>query len=142
VDLRYRGQWRSLSAELEAPVAGALAPAVGRFHAEHARRYGYARPGAPVEIHALRVSATGAMARPPLRALVAGSTRVRPSSRRADVWFRSGPLDALILDRAALAPGDAIEGPALIEQMDTTTVVPPGTRAETDDHHNLRISPC
>ena len=147
VDLRYRGQWRSLSAELGTPVGPALAPAVARFHAEHARRYGYARPDAPVEIHALRLSATGAVPRPPLSALAgsAGSAGRGPGapSRRAEVWFAgAGTVEAVILDRAGLGPGEAIEGPALIGQMDTTTVLPPGTRAVVDDRHNLRIAPC
>jgi N-methylhydantoinase A len=142
LDLRYRGQWRSLSIELGGPVSTGLTQAVARFHAEHARRYGYARPGAPVEIHTLRVSATGAVARPPLSALASHSASGRPSSRRAGVWFPSDELDTPVLDRAALASGDAIEGPALIEQMDTTTLVPPGTRAEVDERRNLRISRC
>jgi N-methylhydantoinase A len=142
LDLRYRGQWRSLSVELGSPVHPELAPAVARFHAEHARRYGYARPGAPVEIHALRVSATGAVPRPPLSALATGAAPAPGPARRAQVWFPGGARETVILERTALRPGDAIAGPALIEQMDTTTVVPPGTRAEVDEHHCLRISRC
>jgi N-methylhydantoinase A len=142
LDLRYRGQWRSLSVGLASPTADALTDAVTHFHAEHARRYGYARPGSPIEIHVLRVSATGAVARPSLRALAAGGARGRPSNARANVWFPGGTLDTGVLDRAGLTPGDVLDGPMLIEQMDTTTVVPPGAKARVDERRNLRISRC
>jgi N-methylhydantoinase A/oxoprolinase/acetone carboxylase beta subunit len=42
-----------------------------------------------------------------------------------------------VLHRAALRPGDVVEGPAVIEQMDTTTIVPPGWRARADGLGNL-----
>jgi N-methylhydantoinase A len=146
LDLRYRGQWRSLSVELELPVASELEPALARFHAEHARRYGYARPGGAVEIHALRLSATGTVARPSVAMLASsgaasGGAASRPR-RRDGVWFATGEHDCPVLDRAALVVGDAIEGPALVEQMDTTTVVPPGTCATVDESMNLRIRRC
>ena len=43
-------------------------------------------------------------------------------------------LKARIFDRTQLAPGDVIEGPAIIEQLDSTTLVPPGIKAEVDDY--------
>jgi N-methylhydantoinase A len=143
LDLRYRGQWRSLSVGLGSRPAGReLTDAVARFHAEHARRYGYARPGAPVEIHALRVGATGAIPRPSLAMLSAGGAPGRAPERRAEVWFTRGDQATAVIDRSTLAQGDVIEGPALLEQMDTTTVVPPGAWALVDERWNLRISPC
>ncbi|HWF53064.1 MAG TPA: hydantoinase/oxoprolinase family protein [Solirubrobacteraceae bacterium] len=142
VDLRYRGQWRSLSVGLDTPVQDELAAAVARFHTEHARRYGYARPGAPVEIHTLRVGATGAMPRPSLATLTVGGSVTRAPRRRADVWFPDGELTTAVIDRASIAPGDLVAGPALIDQMDTTTVVPPGTEARVDERWNLRIARC
>ena len=62
--------------------------------------------------------------------------------RRAGVWFATGEHECPVVDRGALVVGDAIEGPALVEQMDTTTVVPPGTCATVDESMNLRIRRC
>ncbi|MHB8694103.1 MAG: hydantoinase/oxoprolinase family protein [Solirubrobacteraceae bacterium] len=144
LDLRYRGQWRSLSVPVDLPIAAGLSATLARFHAEHARRYGYARPGAPVEIHALRLAATGPVPRPSVATLSAGGGggAGRSEQRRAEVWFADGELETAVIDRRALQPGDVIEGPALIEQMDTTSVVPPGTQARVDEHRNLRITRC
>jgi N-methylhydantoinase A len=44
------------------------------------------------------------------------------------------PLKARIFDRTTLMPGDVVEGPAIIEQLDSTTLVPPGIKAEVDDY--------
>jgi N-methylhydantoinase A len=63
----------------------------------------------------------------------------RPKSREArPVWFdRQGALETPIYDRADLHPGHSITGPATIEQMDTTTLVHPGTTATMDTGFNL-----
>jgi formiminoglutamate deiminase len=58
------------------------------------------------------------------------------TERRA--WFRAtGFVATPVLDRRAVAPGTSLAGPAILEQMDTTTVVPPGWTARADDHGNL-----
>ena len=59
---------------------------------------------------------------------------------RRDVWFRgSGFVETPIFDRAKLGPGHEFAGPAIVEQTDTTTVVPPDARAEVDTFGNLLI---
>ena len=56
------------------------------------------------------------------------------------VWFAGEWIDTPILTRDALRPGDAVTGPAIVEQFDTTTIVEPGDRAEIDQLGNLIVT--
>jgi N-methylhydantoinase A len=141
LDLRYRGQWRSLTVPVAAPVAASLASTLARFHAEHERRYAYARPGAPVELHGVRVSAVGHMPRPDLFALAAGDEQTGGRRSRRPVIFGGRTWTSEVLDRAVLQPGEVYEGPLVVEQMDATALVPPGAVMRVDELHNLRIAP-
>jgi N-methylhydantoinase A len=58
---------------------------------------------------------------------------------RRPVWFDGAERDTAVLDRGELRAGHRIAGPALIEQLDTTSVVPPGVVCEVDDRGNLII---
>jgi N-methylhydantoinase A len=51
-----------------------------------------------------------------------------------------GPVDTPVYDRARLAAGAQVEGPAIIEQLDSTVVVPPGVVAEVDEHLIIRMN--
>jgi N-methylhydantoinase A len=51
-----------------------------------------------------------------------------------------GALDCAVYDRARLCAGNVIAGPAIVEQMDTTTLLPPGSRAEVDRLGNLLVT--
>ncbi len=122
LDLRYRGQ----SFEIAVPDAG---DAQERFHRAHEALYGY-RLERPIELVCLRA-----------RALVreARERPTRPRARRLPaeavlgerrVWLgRSVPVRARVIDRDALSPGCAFEGPAVIEEYSGTTLLPPGWRA-------------
>src|SRR6202008_3853003 len=55
-------------------------------------------------------------------------------------WFGDGFVEAAVYDRYALEPGDCVEGPAIVEEREATTVVPPGDRLTVDAHRNLRIA--
>ena len=136
LDLRYKGQ----SFELVVPIESYdVAEAVRKFHAAHERRYGYARPDAPVELVNVRVTARGIRPRPqpvdvppaptpdPGEAVV-GRTRIRFSG----AWH-----DAPVYERGLLLPGHEIVGPALIAQEDATTVVPPGWQGRVDRWLNV-----
>ena len=61
-----------------------------------------------------------------------------PATRR--VWFNGGWMETPVLARDALRAGDAIPGPAIVEQLDTTTIVEPGDTARVDRHGNLLIA--
>ena len=57
-----------------------------------------------------------------------------------EVWFADGPAQAQVYERDDLAPGATFDGPALVAQMDATTVVPPGWHALVDGHRNLVLT--
>ena len=113
-----------------------LDAAVAKFHEDHGREHNYSRPSAPVEVYRLQVKATGLVrkaefAKVPRRA---GSALAAVSERMVLFDEHPKPMKARIFDRTHLAPGDVVEGPAIIEQLDSTTLVPPGIKAEVDDY--------
>jgi N-methylhydantoinase A/oxoprolinase/acetone carboxylase beta subunit len=112
---------------------------VSTFHAEHRRLYTYDLRSAPIELVTLRVTAVGSLPRRAAMSLpVAGHDLRAAVTGRRPVYFRgAGALDAPCYAREALAPGMSFEGPAIIEQSDSTPLVAPGFRARVDDAHNL-----
>jgi N-methylhydantoinase A len=138
LDMRYLGQWRSMSVSVGAPVD--LARAVDRFHAEHEREHNYRRDEAPVEIYRLNVRATGITPKAELRRFDRNGAGARPHTTR-QVFFddTDEAVETPVYVRDALGAGFTIVGPAVIEQLDSTTIVPPGLLAEVDEWLNLRI---
>ena len=112
------------------------------FQSRMKEAYGYTLPTgyAPVEIVNLRIVALGLIQKPDLSRIDRKGSldEARKPSRR--VWFRDvGFVDTGIYERQKLGVGAAVDGPAIIEQPDTTTVMPPGTRCTVDDYGNLAI---
>ena len=143
VDMRYVGQSYELSIPFgEGGVQDALETMLRDFHAEHERAYGFAAPGEPVEFVTLRLTAVGNIAKPKLRELPA-SDGDAAAARRAvrQVYFAEsgGFVDCPSYDRYRLPAGGVIDGPAIVEEMDSTTVIHPGFRAEVDRYGNLLI---
>ena len=132
IDMRYLGQWRALSIPLSAPVTS-LDEAIATFHHEHGREHNYSRPGAPVEIYRLSVIATGLTPKAKFAEFDLTDEPAMPVGRRM-VRFDENPaaLDTPVYDRALLKAGMSIAGPAVIDQLDSTTIVPPGVSAEID----------
>jgi N-methylhydantoinase A len=139
IDMRYLGQWRSLTIPVDAPVD--LQAAVARFHAEHQREYNYRRDGAPVEIYRLNVRAVGVTPKPDLKARGANGSVVPGTQGARLVCFDEldEPVETPVYLRSDLQVGTRLTGPAIIEQLDSTTVVPPGWRAEVDEWLNIRM---
>ncbi len=140
-DLRYRHQgfeitvpWLERDLDVDALIE--------RFHVRHERLYTYALRDAPVEIVTLRVAASGRVRRfalPSQRAARAqDGARTRVSRRRVYIAGR-GWTDCPCLDRQTLVAGAVVNGPAIVEQLDSTTVVRPGQRASVDRFGNLVI---
>ena len=140
LEMRYLGQGYELSVSLTTPHR-----AIEAFHEKHERTYGYASREDVVEIVAARLVAIGKVVEPPLTSpAILGvrdtSRRSAPDDRR-DVYFtKTGRIPTPILQRDALADGDGIEGPAVIEQYDSATLVPPGWSATLDSIGNLVLS--
>jgi N-methylhydantoinase A len=137
IAMRYLGQWRSLAV----PVGdGGVAAAVARFHDEHEREFSYRRDGAPVEIYQLQLRAVGVTPKPEQRPHPAGGRLPQPVTHR-DVRFdeADGPVSTPIYIRADLPVGVELAGPAIIEQLDSTCLVPPGVTARVDEWRNVRM---
>jgi N-methylhydantoinase A len=143
VDMRYVGQSYELSIPLgDARVEDALEGLLQRFHDEHERAYGFAAPDEPVELVTLRVTAVGAIAKPRLRQLAQHAGDVSAALRAVrQVYFAEagGFGDCPSYDRYRLPAGGRIEGPAIVEEMDSTTVIHPSFHAEVDRYGNLLI---
>ncbi|MEA2664397.1 MAG: N-methylhydantoinase, partial [Candidatus Eremiobacteraeota bacterium] len=136
LDLRYVGQ----STELVVSAPRSLEEAVESFHARHEQRYGFAARHDPVEIVTARVVAIGTTPKPRLVAAAAPPRRApeqRALRERRPVFDGTAFADTPVYGRAALRPGDAFDGPAVVEQYDATTYVGPGWSARTDEYGNL-----
>jgi N-methylhydantoinase A len=136
LDLRYVGQ----STELTVSAPRSLEEAVETFHQRHEHRYGFAARQDPVEAVTVRVVAVGTTPKPRLVSVVMPSNRA-PESRalreRREVYDGSAFVDTPVYGRTELRPGDAFDGPAVIEQYDATTYVGPGWHARVDGFGNL-----
>jgi N-methylhydantoinase A len=138
VELRYAGQWRSLAIPVPTPLP-ALEQISAAFHAAHEREHSYMRSDTPVEIFRVGVRALGKTPKIELRAPPARAAAAPPTRRELRFAGERDWVGATVHERAALAPGQAVDGPAVIDQLDSTTLLPPDSRAMPDEHGNLRI---
>ena len=146
LDLRYAGQNFELEVVLPDPGLDAAPHAPDGdalracFFEQHDKTYGFHNPDAPVEVVNCRVAATGSR-HPAVQAsaMAAGGEPAAPVGSRA-VWFDGAASTvAAVFRREQLARGQTIEGPAIIEQMDTTTILMRGDHLRVDDFGNLVI---
>ncbi len=147
LDLRYAGQYHEVSVEV--PVK-ALAAADWnnvreRFHARHDRLYGYAlrAEGTAVELLNVRLSASGIVHKPPVRRearQAAGCAHALKGRRPAYLPERRAFRDIPVFDGDRLGHGNRLQGPAIIESANTSTLVPSRCRAEYDALGNCVLS--
>ncbi|HZD59436.1 MAG TPA: hydantoinase/oxoprolinase family protein, partial [Anaerolineae bacterium] len=133
LDIRYVGQ----SFELTIPIENYDDDYPGAFHKTHLDRYGHASPEDEIEIVGIRVRAVG-LREKPQEASVARATGPAVVALTTSVYF-DGWREANCYHREDLRAGHIISGPALIFQLDTTTVIPPGWEAEVDQYGNLLL---
>src|SRR5215471_5010625 len=141
-DLRYHGQSFELAVTVPpGPLsAGDLPRLREQFHAMHERAYGYAAPDDVVELVNVRLAAVGMTPKPQRTPLAEGGRDAGPAVKgRRDVWFAeaAGFRPVLVLDRGRLRRGNVVEGPAIVEEPDASTLVHPGWVATVDEHANL-----
>jgi N-methylhydantoinase A len=137
LEMRYRGQEHGVEVELPEPAIDQAA-LHERFHAAHERRYTFALPGEAVEVVALRLGVARAIARPQA-AVLAEARPVRVSMRSVDLTGTQA-VDYAVVQRAELGAGFRAEGPVLVREPSSTTVVPPGHDLEVDALGNLIVS--
>ena len=149
-DARYVGQ----NFELRVPVAGgapsaldgrpapdAIAGLRDRFFEVHDVAYGYHNPDDPVEVVNVRLTAFGRTHRGRTEGAAAGPADPPAPAEVRPIWFDPhAPVDTPVFDRSRLRAGMEIAGPAVVEQLDATTVVHPGDLARVDGHANLNIT--
>ncbi|HYX04238.1 MAG TPA: hydantoinase/oxoprolinase family protein, partial [Reyranella sp.] len=141
-DMRYLGQNYELGIAVpDGPISAATLPAlVEGFARAHRQRYGFAADGDPVQLVTLRVEAIGQVR----KAELSPQAEVGPDAAaaivaRRPVWLeeRGDFVSTPIYAREALRAGNRFAGPAIVEQMDATTFVPPGMTARVDRWLNL-----
>jgi len=138
-DVRYRRQ----AYELTVPVpSGALTrasldAAVAAFHAKHAQTYGHANEAEAVQLVNLRLTAFGRL---PSMTLAQPADATQARVRERAVWFAETGFTACPVHwREGLVPGTIMIGPAIVEAMDSTVVLPPGWQAAIDARGFIRM---
>ena len=142
-DLRYVGQGYELRVAFPADGLddAGLEGVWSAFHEQHKREYGHFFADSPIEIVNIRVTGIGVMPKIGKPEVSAGRSIEAALVRRGQSVFRVGgvlkPYETAYYRRDQLPLGQAVPGPAIILQRDTTTVVPPGWSAESEAGGNL-----
>ncbi|CAH0244046.1 hydantoinase/oxoprolinase family protein [Roseomonas sp. CECT 9278] len=141
--LRYVGQGFQVEAEIpgDALAAGDRDAVRAAFERRYLQQYGRTEPSLPVECVSWQVIMAGPVPEVSLCGPSAGAgAAAAPRHRLA--WFpeTGGHVETPVIDRASLRPGDRVAGPALVEERESTLVLPPGTEAICDASLNLLVS--
>jgi len=146
IDLRYARQSSELTLKVPEAVAAAELPRVlaESFHSEHERTYGYRREHDPIAVVSLRLKATAPARSVGFRELGESFARTVDEAgtpeitRRAYFGPQAGEREARILRRSDLV-GKSLTGPLIVEEFDTTVVVPPAWQAEVEEYGNILL---
>ena len=145
LEMRYVRQNFELEVPVSEPLVGeaALARLLESFHAFHQRTYGHSHQGDPVEIVNFKVRGVGRVLRPELSRLAGASgDAVQAYTGARQVYFRAnGWVECPTYDRSMLRADHRIEGPAVINEFDSTVLVLPDQHLVVDGFGNLNISP-
>lgn len=141
LDMRYSGQWRSLEVAMSRPIHS-LVEALDRFHQEHQREFAFSNREQSVEIYGLRVEAIGLVPKPNLPRYEPEGTFEDALIEYRQVFFEEagGYTPTPIYNRAQLPVESQFSGPAIVEQMDSTTVIPPGFVVRVDEYKNMILT--
>ena len=136
-DMRYSGQAYELTVPLGEPDGIGVAALLAAFTQQHRQRYGFVNPDGEVVLTTLRLSLTARLPALPDERTAFASTGVAPITRR--FYFRQRWHDATVWQRQTLCEGDVLNGPAIVEQDDTTTLILPDWQGSVDVQGNLLI---
>ncbi|HEX6026132.1 MAG TPA: hydantoinase/oxoprolinase family protein [Solirubrobacter sp.] len=138
VSLKYAAQAHELEVELDGPLtADGVAAAAQRFHETHLARHGFAVPEEPVAITDVRLSGTARVPRVRLPELAATAGAAPEAVDTVEAVFGGATVSCRIYRREALRAGQRFDGPAVITEQTSTTVVPPATSVTVDGFGNL-----
>ncbi|MCE2527641.1 MAG: hydantoinase/oxoprolinase family protein [Actinomycetia bacterium] len=139
IDMCYAGQWRVFPI----PVTGkmttkSLAESVDLFKRLYLQRFTFDLGEREVEVHGISVTGTGITDKYQPKPVEAVSDRAPEPDSRPVYWREAGGwADTPVWSRPSLSPGFRTVGPAVVEQMDSTTLVPPGMTMRVDRYLNL-----
>jgi N-methylhydantoinase A len=138
--MRYRGQ----SYEVAVPVPRLRGPQdmadlITRFHDAHQRRYGHMAQAEAVEIVNFQVTAVALIAKAALKTFERTDAPAKPHETRQAYFSAGAARAAPVFRRSTLQPGMRIEGPAILEEKTSTTVLYPGQRADVDEYLNVEV---
>jgi N-methylhydantoinase A len=153
LDMQYYGQVFSLPITLEVAASGngsqpgpehlddaTLTAAEDRFHAEHEREYGHSDRSQEVQIVHARVFGRAVVDKPEIKpGEMSGPDPATAVAGHRDVRFSGEAVRTAIYDRGRLRPGMELEGPAIVNELSSTTVLPPGSRGTVDRFQNIVI---
>lgn len=139
VDMRYAGQWRSLA--ITVSKLNSMEDALEQFHKEHEREFAFSDPTQEVEIYGLRVAAIGVVEKPELPKMIVTGTLEEAFVEERPVYFKEsgGYINTPVYHRDKLPTELKIEGPAVINQLDSTILIPPTFTASVDEYRNILI---
>jgi N-methylhydantoinase A len=143
-DMRYHRQGYEIPVALdpEEVRGNGLADLEERFNGLHEQLYGFRMPDTACEIVNLRAVGSGAVPKPELPVGNLGSDDASGAVvDEQQVVFDGQRVATKIYDRAKLQPGATLDGPAIVTEFDSTTVVLPGYRAAVDANFNILITP-
>jgi N-methylhydantoinase A len=138
IDIRYRRQGYELNLACDPNLPE---QSIAAFHQLHQQRYGFSAPEKPVEIVnlRLRMTAAGEPYTPRQREIIPGDGSAALYTERT-ITFDGMPHSSRIYQREALVPGDTVQGPALITEYTSVTLLPPDCSAHVDVYSNLILS--
>lgn len=142
VDVRYAGQNYEIAVTVpDGPItADTFAQIEAGFLNAHRQLYGFIAEGEAVQLITYRLAAAGRVQKAVFRPEpLEGEDAAHARTGERDVWMveAAGFVPTALYEREKLRPGNVVSGPAIIDQMDSTTVVPPGTSARVDAYRNL-----
>ncbi|ASK89087.1 hydantoinase/oxoprolinase family protein [Sphingorhabdus sp. SMR4y] len=140
IDIRYAGQAFEIPLAVE-PEGLSIASLIARFDTEHERLFTFNLDETPHEIVNVRAVALGKSADVAPPSIGKGDADPSAAKTRDHQLYMDGKMqDAAIYDRALLKAGNRVPGPAIVTEMDSTTLVHSGCEALVDDHGNLIIN--
>ncbi len=141
-DMRYVGQEHAVAVRMPASVGDESARAEIKrlFDQAHDLRYSHSAPEESADIVSLRVSAIGHLGKPQFSKISQGDTAPPTAAcrgTRSVVFAGAGALEVAVFDRSKLLHGNVINGPAIIEEVASTTVVEPGDMVTVNEYGHL-----
>jgi N-methylhydantoinase A len=141
IDMRYVGQWRTLSIQIPSTISS-LEEAIKEFHQEHEREFSFSNPNQGVEIYGLQVAGIGRVPKPNIQKEEASGSLDQALKEHREVYFEecNGRVNVPIYNRGLVPVSSIINGPAILEQLDSTVVIPPDFAAKVDEYKNIILT--